>query len=124
MYQNHRSKHVDFLYRYPISYRNAKKATTGKRIYPFENDITDFFTASELKIHSSKTSKRQRYCRLRKEHLWHFYRFDAFGGGRDRGFFINKAAGMKSQMRLEFLELKKIRAVFLDRPYGGVMKIS
>jgi hypothetical protein len=34
-----------------ISYRNAKKATTGKRIYPFENDITDFFPASELKIH-------------------------------------------------------------------------
>jgi len=39
--------------------------------------------------------------------LWHFYRFDAFGGERNRGVFINKAAGMKSQMRLEFLELTK-----------------
>jgi len=55
----------------------------------------------------TEMQKRQRYSRLRKEHLWHFYRFDAFGGGRDRGVFINKAAGMKSQMHLKFLELTK-----------------
>ena len=38
--QNHRSKHLNFHYIYPISYKIAKKANPLKWICPIENDIT------------------------------------------------------------------------------------
>jgi hypothetical protein len=34
--QKHRYKHLDFQYRYPISYKNAKKAKHVKWICPIE----------------------------------------------------------------------------------------
>jgi hypothetical protein len=47
----HRFKHIIFNYIYLISYKNAKKVNSRKRICPYKNDITDYFPASKLKIH-------------------------------------------------------------------------
>jgi hypothetical protein len=48
----HRSKHLNFNYIYLISYKIAKRQTLLNGFALFENDITDFLPAPEIKIHS------------------------------------------------------------------------
>jgi hypothetical protein len=48
--QNHRFKHLNFEYIYPICYKNAKKANPRKRICPYLKTISQQFFIDMIRV--------------------------------------------------------------------------
>jgi hypothetical protein len=67
-YQNHRFKHLNFNYIYPISYKNAKKANPEKGFALLKNDITTSeptFGIADKQISVITGASAARFCRVR-----------------------------------------------------------